>query len=170
MRLYRLLMMTALLLAAACGGTGGSSSQSGAASSPAAKPLKIQMLSLAASGVSGTAEVTRKGDSAFTVVVHLIGMAPNSVHVSHIHKTTCEKGGGIAYALSTLTAGRDGSATATTTINVPFQVPADGWYVNVHTGPDLNGANAKSISCGNLPAGSGAGGGGSPSSSGYGGY
>jgi hypothetical protein len=28
-----------------------------------------------------------------------------------------------------------------------YVVPAAGWYVNVHQGPDLNGANATPIAC-----------------------
>ena len=54
-------------------------------------------------------------------------------------------------ALQPLVAGASGNATATTMVPHDFVLPSEGWYANIHAGADLQGANAKSISCGNLP-------------------
>jgi len=46
-----------------------------------------------------------------------------------------------------------GAATATTTVPVAYTVPASGWYVNVHHGPNFTDADySPSDSCGDLSA------------------
>jgi hypothetical protein len=57
------------------------------------------------------------------------------------------------YALVQVIADASGAATATTTVPSAYVVPASGWYVNVHHGPDFTDADyAPSDSCGNLSA------------------
>lgn len=80
-------------------------------------------------------------------------MAPGSSHISHVHAGSCAKPGGIAYALSQVIADSSGAATVVSQVPAEYAVPAGGWYVNVHHGPDLTApVNGPSISCGDLPA------------------
>ncbi len=141
---------------AACGGssTGGSAATPAPTPTPT-PPISGQMQELAASGVSGTLEVV-KGTSSFTLTLKIKGLAPSSNHVNHIHKGTCPGAPGpiatdVIGALQPVVADASGTATATTTVPVAYAVPSTGWYANIHAGPDLQGPNAKSISCGNLP-------------------
>jgi hypothetical protein len=104
------------------------------------------------SGVSGSGSII-KADGSFTVTINLTGFPPNSRHVSHVHAGRCAQPGGIAYALVQVIADASGAATATSTVPVAYAIPASGWYVNVHHGPDFTDASyAPSDSCGDLPA------------------
>jgi hypothetical protein len=143
----RLSVAILLLLAVmACGGATGA-----AVSSP--KPsATFTMGSMNGSGVTGTGQVY-KGVGAFTVSIQVSGLQPNSSHVSHVHVGSCAKPGGIAYALIQVVADSSGMATATSAVAEYYSMPATGWYVNVHAGPDLSEAEyAASVSCGDLPA------------------
>jgi CHRD domain len=134
-----------LLTAIACGGT--------AAATPPPKPAAtFTMMSMNASGVTGTGQVY-KGAGSFTVSIQVHGMVPNSSHVSHVHVGSCAKPGNVAYALLQVVADSAGNATATSTVAEYYSMPATGWYVNVHKGPDFTEADyAPSVSCGDLPA------------------
>lgn len=150
--------LAAVLALAACGGsnqapgsdTGAGSPAPAATPTPTAAPITIPLSAVGESGVTGTAEIV-KGTGGFTVTMKLKGLAPGSNHVDHIHNGSCQANGGIAIALQPLAADGAGLASATSTINQDFAVPAGGWYVNVHAGPDLQGPNAKAIACGNVP-------------------
>lgn len=140
----------ATLALAACGG-----SASAPTPPPTPKPFTGAMQALGGSGVDGTVQVV-KGTGSFTVTVTLKGLAPGSNHINHIHKGNCPGSPGpiatdVITALQPLVADASGAATATTMVPHDFVLPTEGWYANVHAGPDLQGANAKSISCGNLP-------------------
>ena len=132
--------------ATACGGSAGA-----AVSSP--KPSSTFVMgSMNASGVTGTGQVY-KGVGSFVVSIQLKGLKPNSSHVSHVHIGSCTKQGAVAYALLQVIADASGNATATTTVPEYFSMPATGWYVNVHSGPDFTEAEyAPSVSCGDLSA------------------
>jgi hypothetical protein len=105
-----------------------------------------------ASGVTGTGEVI-KAPGSFTVSIVIHGLKANSSHVSHVHVGSCAKPGGVAYALLQVIADASGTASATTKVPEYYSMPATGWYVNVHAGPDLTEAEyAPSVSCGDLPA------------------
>jgi len=135
------------LVAAACGGS------STAANTPSPTPKIIfTMGTMNASGVAGTGEVV-KSASSFTVTIKLTGLAPGSMHVSHIHLGSCAKPGGIKYALQEVIADSSGKATTTSSVAADYStLPTGGWYVNVHKGPDLSvPANGPSITCGDLP-------------------
>jgi hypothetical protein len=129
---------------AACGG---------AAAAPASpKPNSFAMTAQNGSGVSGTGEVVN-GTGSFTLTIKLTGMTPGSIHVSHVHAGGCTHPGGIVYNLQSVSADSSGAATTTSTVPAEYSVPASGWYVNVHFGPDFTEAEyAPSISCGDLQA------------------
>jgi CHRD domain-containing protein len=129
----------------ACGG-------SSTATNTSPKPTATFVMgAMSASGVTGTGEVF-KGSGSFTVSIQLKGMKPNSSHVSHVHVGSCAKPGDVAYALLQVVADSSGNATATTTVAEYYSMPATGWYVNVHSGPDFSQPEyAPSVSCGNLP-------------------
>lgn len=141
--------LVGLLAIVACGGGNNSNSTSTVTPTPT---IKFTMTAQNASGVSGTGEVV-KGSGSFTVTIKLTGMPANSSHVSHVHTGSCAKPGGIAYALSQVIADSSGAATVTSTVPAEYLIPAGGWYVNVHHGPDFTApANGPSISCGDLPS------------------
>ncbi|VVB91743.1 Plastocyanin [uncultured archaeon] len=104
------------------------------------------------SSVTGNATLNFMGPGVLQVQVTVSGLAPNSTHPEHIHAGTCEAGGGIIIPLNNLTAGADGTATNTTTINGPpwLAVLSRGWFINVHQGPTMEGSGATSISCGDI--------------------
>ncbi len=141
-----LLIAVGLIAASACGGA--------AAVSPAATPsITFTMTPQNASGASGTGHI-EKASGSFTITIKVTGLAPGSSHISHIHAGTCTQPGGIAYALSQVIADSSGVATATTIVPADYSVPASGWYVNVHHGPDFTDPDyAPSDSCGDLSAG-----------------
>lgn len=134
-----------LLTAMACGGA--------AATAPSPTPsATFTMGAMNASGVTGSGEVI-KGPGSFTVSIVIHGLKANSSHISHVHIGSCAKQGGVAYALLQVIADASGNATATTKVPEYYSMPATGWYVNVHVGPDLTEAEyAPSVSCGDLPA------------------
>jgi len=139
------LALSSVFIVAACGG-------GGTATNPASPTPKISFAMVAqnGSGVAGTGQVV-KGTGSFTVSIKLTGMTPSSSHISHVHTGSCAKNGGVAYALTQVIADSAGVATATSTVPTGYLVPAGGWYVNVHHGPDFSApANGPSISCGDL--------------------
>jgi len=110
------------------------------------------MSAMHASGVTGVGQIY-KGSGSFIVSIQIKGMVPNSSHVSHVHIGSCAKPANVAYALLQVVADSSGNATATTTVGEYFSMSQQGWYVNVHTGPDFSEAEyAPSLSCGDLPA------------------
>ncbi len=142
------LAVSSLFLVASCGG--GGTATNPASPTPA---ISFTMVAQNGSGVAGTGTVV-KGTGSFTVTIKLTGMTPNSSHISHVHTGACAKNGGIAYALQQVIADSSGAATVTSAVPVDYAVPAGGWYVNVHHGPDFTApANGPSISCGDLPQG-----------------
>ncbi len=138
------LALSILFVVAACGG-------GGTATASPTPTISFTMVAQNGSGVAGTGKIV-KGTGTFTVTIKLTGMAPNSSHISHVHTGSCAKNGGVAYALTQVIANSSGSATITSTVPAAYSVPAGGWYVNVHHGPDFSApANGPSISCGDLP-------------------
>jgi CHRD domain-containing protein len=142
-----LIALASVLAVAACGGG------STASTPPSLPTVNFTMTTQNASGVSGTGQIVKSADS-FTVTVKLSGMKPNSTHVSHLHSGSCAIQGGIAYALQSVVADSAGAATTTSTVKVPYSfLPASGWYVNVHNGPDFTEPDyAPSVTCGDLSA------------------
>jgi CHRD domain len=93
-------------------------------------------------------------DQKLTVQVSLTGLAPNSTHPEHIHAGSCTSMpmGPIVYTLNPIVADAHGVATVTTIIaNVKHGIPENGWYVNVHNGPQLTtDLQGRAIACGNV--------------------
>jgi Cu/Zn superoxide dismutase len=140
------LAVSSLLVAAACGGGGTATN----AASPT-PTINFTMVTENGSGVTGTGTVV-KGTGSFTVTIKLTGLPPNSSHISHVHTGGCAKPGGIAYALSQVISDAAGAANVQSIVPVDYAIPAGGWYVNVHHGPDFTKpANGPSITCGDLP-------------------
>lgn len=130
---------------AACGG-------GGTANPASPKPITFVMTAQNGSGVSGTGTIV-KATGSFALTIKLSAMTPSSIHVSHVHAGGCAHPGGIAYNLQSVSADASGAATTTTIVPAVYSVPASGWYVNVHFGPDFTeAAYAPSISCGDLQA------------------
>lgn len=76
------------------------------------------------------------------ITISLTGLAPNSIHPTAIHYGSCQHSRGIKYVLHNLVADSQGQASATTIIyNVKGGIPATGWAINVHNGPDLTTAD-----------------------------
>jgi hypothetical protein len=138
------LALVSALVIAACGG-------GGVATTPPQPKINFAMAAQNGSQVSGTAAIVKSAGS-FTLTVKLTGLPANSSHVSHIHAGKCAMPGGVAYALQQLVADSSGAATMDTVVPTGYAVPAFGWYVNIHHGPDFSApANAPSISCGDMP-------------------
>jgi hypothetical protein len=139
-----LLALASVFLLAACGG--------GIAAAAPPTRVKFTMTTQNGSGVTGTGEIIRATGS-FTLTIKLTGMTPNSSHVSHLHAGRCGVPGGIVYAPQQVIADSSGAATTTSTLPAEYLVPASGWYVNVHQGPDFTKPEyAPSATCGDLSA------------------
>jgi hypothetical protein len=68
-----------------------------------------------------------------------------------IHQGSCAHPGAIKYPLQTLTADATGQSTATTVLQNITAIPASGWYIAVHNGPDMKTADeVVEIACGDI--------------------
>ena len=101
------------------------------------------------SKASGTIALTKTSNT-MTLEVVITGLAPDSAHVSHVHTGTCQKQGGIILALNQVIADGTGAADTKTTVQAHYPPASGHWYVVVHAGPDMQGANANYLLCGNL--------------------
>ena len=80
---------------------------------------------------SGVAQL-RLVDKGLTVSVTLTGLASRSVHRVTIHAGSCETQGGIIYTLKPISADSQGNGNSVTLLSGVEQLPARGWYINVH--------------------------------------
>jgi len=71
------------------------------------------------------------------VKISLIGLAPSSTHPANINSGSCVKQGAVVYPLQNVVADARGVGTSTTAIKNVTKIPASGWYINVHNGPNL---------------------------------
>lgn len=117
-----------------------------------AQSVQVALVSSPAKGqdASGTTQLRIVGHT-LTVKMTVIGLEPNSEHMAHIHSGTCLSQGPVVYTLPVIKADASGKATITATFqNVP-NIPANGWYVNVHRGTDLSTQTGfDPIACGNV--------------------
>jgi Cu/Zn superoxide dismutase len=100
----------------------------------------------------GQAELTLQGN-VLTVKVSVRGLVPGSAHMEHIHAGSCENQipGKVLYMLQNLVADQNGSAQASTRIPNVKQIPAKGWYINVHRTTVLTDQTGfDPIDCGNI--------------------
>jgi uncharacterized protein (DUF2126 family) len=85
------------------------------------------------------------GANQYTVTVTMEGLSPGQ-HPEHIHQGVCPNPGPIVVPLTTLNAGANGRATATTTVNGSLSSVTDGHHsINVHQ------ANLAQVACGTIP-------------------
>jgi len=115
--------------------------------------LTLKGTTAADESASGTAQLSIASGK-LTVKLTLTGLTPNSTHIAHIHKGSCEAQGAVLYPLTSVVADASGKGTSTTIVpNLP-SIPAKGWYVNVHlvsTTSDLNTQTGfDPIACGNV--------------------
>jgi hypothetical protein len=85
-----------------------------------------------------------------TIEVSVSGLQAMSSHVSHVHLGSCEQPGPILFALSQVVADQQGNAVAKSVVQKAYPPAGQHWYVVVHQGPDMQGANAAYLMCGDL--------------------
>jgi hypothetical protein len=149
-------MLVFALATVACGGTSQaaatSPSPSPAAPSPNPSPSPAGLtfhLHGINTGAAGTILLT-KGDGTLMLELQITGLAADSQHVSHIHVGSCEQTGPIIYALNPVIADGTGVADAKSLVHATYPPASGRWYVVVHAGPDMQGANATYLLCGDL--------------------
>ena len=102
---------------------------------------------------SGTAQLSIASGK-LTVKITMSGLAPNSTHIAHVHKGSCEAQGAVLYPLTSVVADASGKGTPTTVVPNVSSIPAKGWYVNVHLGSTTDDLNTQTgfdpIACGNV--------------------
>ncbi len=105
--------------------------------------------------VHGSAQL--KIDSNKVVVtLTLSGLAPNSVHMAHIHAGSCASQGAVVYPLKPVTADAEGNATTSTTISITNikEFRSAQLYINVHEAGTMSGMSKQQgfdpITCGNI--------------------
>ncbi len=141
--------IVAALMLAGCGGTSHASSPGSTPTSRSAATTATAILKHMPTGVATIS--WNPTSQALMVNISLIGLAPNSTHPAYIHHGSCSKQGLIVYPLQNVVANAHGVGTSTTTIKNVTKVPATGWYVNIHNGPDLSTSDQSlSIVCGDI--------------------
>jgi hypothetical protein len=135
-------IMAALVLAG-CGGTSHASSPGSTPTSRSATTTGTTTATAILKHMpTGVATINWNPTSqALMVKISLIGLAPNSTHPAYIHRGSCSKQGLIVYPLQNVVADARGVGTSTTTINKVTNVPATGWYLNIHNGPGLSSSD-----------------------------
>ncbi|MFN2567992.1 MAG: CHRD domain-containing protein [Candidatus Dormibacteria bacterium] len=103
----------------------------------------------------GEAQITfNEPGASLTVTISLTGLAPDSLHPAHIHQGSCAQQGRILYPLSPVSANPTGMAadrTSTVAHVGEGGIPASGWYLNVHNGPEMTRApQSQPIVCGDV--------------------
>ncbi len=99
------------------------------------------------SQVSGVAYLVKDPQRAkVEVLMQVFGLAPNSIHPTHIHQgTSCNAHGPIVFELPDLKANSLGIAVTQAVINSATISPTE-WYINIHQAP---GAEA-TLTCGQV--------------------
>ncbi len=147
------LLMLVTASAVACGGasqTAATTPSPVASPSPSPSPTGQQFaLGGIHTSASGKIFVTTTPTST-TIELIVTGLGSDTSHVSHIHSGSCQQPGGILYALNQVVADGSGAADTRTTIQAKYPPASGRWYVVVHAGPDMQGANATYLMCGNL--------------------
>ncbi len=140
------------VLLAACGGSEPTSLRT-STPFPQSTPLSFPMQGVGRANATITGDVeVLVGSGAFTITVRLHGLPPGSSHAAQIRLGSCASSGPIDVPLQPLSADSAGLATSTTSVQRPYVIPPQGWYANVHQGPDLQGEQATPMACGDLRA------------------
>jgi len=139
--IFAVLAVVVALLVTACGGSASTPTSTPTSNPPATTPTSSATTATATLKhvPNGTADLSwDPGSHMLTVKIALVGLAPSSIHPSHIHAGSCSNQGSVIHPLQNIVADAHGVATATTMVSVPQGIPANGWYVNVHNGPGLS--------------------------------
>jgi hypothetical protein len=103
-------------------------------------------------GVAGL--LWSQSSNTLVVTVSLSGLAPNSTHPDAIHIGSCKSRthGPVVLGLNPVNADSTGKGSSVTAYsNVLQGIPAQGWYIDVHNGPQLaNGLQQERIACANI--------------------
>jgi len=101
------------------------------------------------SAPSGRADLEWNAQSkALTVIFHLSGLQPGSVHAAHIHAGTCASKEQILYPFENIVADESGNVLLTETVtDVTGGIPTTGWNITVHNG---SVAQTGTLLCGNV--------------------
>ena len=153
----RVLLALVAVALVACGSTSQAAAPSPSPSpSPVASPspsptpgLTFKLNGVGGSKATGTISVFAAA-ATVTIELHITGLAPDSSHVSHVHSGSCQKVGGIIFALNQVVVDGNGDADTRTTLQAKYPPATGHWYVVVHAGPDMQGSNSAYLLCGNL--------------------
>lgn len=151
----RVAIVVAALVLGACGGQAATNSSPSpsptAAASHSPSPVGTVFNILPEQGVKAAGTITVfPGASSTTIELKISGLLPDSSHVSHIHVGSCTVRGTIKFALNQVIADGQGQSDTRTTLDVRYPPTGERWYVVVHAGPDMQGASAQYLLCGNL--------------------
>jgi hypothetical protein len=137
-----LLAISGIVAALVLAGCGGTSHASSSGSTPTSRSATTTATATLKHSPTGMATINWNPTShALMVKISLIGLAPNSTHPANIHHGSCSNQGLVIYPLQNVVADAHGVGTSTTTIKNVTNVPATGWYVNVHNGPGLSSSD-----------------------------
>jgi len=146
------LILAAMLIVAVCGFT---SNLLSAKATSLDQTRAFTVLNHAPMGTAGL--LWSQANHTLIVTVILTGLAPGSTHPDAIHNGTnggCSTPthGDVIYGLNPVTADSTGKGTSVTTVqNVPMGIPAQGWYIDVHNGPQLaDDRQQERIACANI--------------------
>lgn len=106
------------------------------------EPQPITLEAVDDSGVEGRATAIHRGDS---VQVNLMvqGLPGEGEYAAHIHRGTCESGGGVVVPLNSVAADRDGMGRSTTAFAADRLSADERYFVQVH-------GSAGAIACGDV--------------------
>lgn len=141
----RAIALLFLLSAAACGGT---STAEITSPTPSGQQFRLDGIHTSA---TGKVVVTSSGSST-TLEVVVTGLAALSAHAASLVSGMCQQPGAVVASLDQVVADANGSADIRTTLSAKFPPASGSWLVAVRAGPDLQGANATFLLCGNLSA------------------
>lgn len=117
--------------------------------------LTLEGTTAANESANGTAQLSIASGK-LTVKLTLTGLTPNSTHIAHIHKGSCEAQGAVLYPLTSVVADASGKGISTTVVSNLPSIPAKGWYVNVHLASTTSDLDTQTgfdpIACGNVVA------------------
>jgi len=146
------LILAAMLIVAVCGFT---SNLLSAKATSLDQKRAFTVLNHAPMGTAGL--LWSQANHTLIVTVLLTGLAPGSTHPDAIHNGTnggCSTSthGDVVYGLNPVTADSTGKGTSITTVqNVLMGIPAQGWYIDVHNGPQLaDDRQQERIACANI--------------------
>ncbi len=144
-----------LLVAVSCGSAGETGAAAPSPSAPASANASpgglVFQIDGKKYGTSAAGTITLTNPSGpFKVELKIHGLAADSPHVSHIHVGSCEQPGGILFFLNQVVADGTGDADTITQVSAKYPPASGHWYVVVHAGENMQGANATYLLCGNL--------------------